>query len=205
MANLWKKIKFKWFYNHEDFLYKSFFPELNNLKVLWVGVSPKCVDYWNCIKDVVTIDINPLLKKYGSKNHIIGNFLELKPDIKYDIITLFGVFGYGINDVLEAEDCLIQCWHLLKKGGRVVLNQSLMEQHNQIKVRELFSYSLFQPLCYDFKISSPTKIGGALYEVLLKKENSNFKWKLRINNCKGNKGITDDKITKLNPPISDGN
>ena len=156
-------------------LERKIFPKLKNKKVLFAGVAHYTADYPKKLKssNLWTIDIDPSVEKYGARNHVIGDVAEANkffPESFFDVIILSGIFGYGVNDSKAAEKVMKNCWTILKKNGKLVIQWSDRPNHDQVNPRKLKNFGLFIPVSFG-KYNSPyrTKKNNRVFEFLVKK------------------------------------
>jgi len=70
------------------------------------------------------MDIDPAVVTYGSKNHIVGDVLEIDQFFKqgfFDIVIFNGVFGYGINKLEEQNKAIEMIRKVIKPDGIMLL------------------------------------------------------------------------------------
>lgn len=155
-------------------LERKIFPKIKNKRTLLVGVAYYTADYPKRLKEnhLWTIDINPEAAEFGAKKHIIGNVVYIDkyfPENFFDVIILFGVFGYGLDKIEEAEKTMRNCARVLKKKGQLIIQWTNIQGHNQINPRKLKNFDLYTPrTLYGFKSGHRTT-NKAVFEFLIKK------------------------------------
>jgi SAM-dependent methyltransferase len=119
-------------------------------KVLFVGCGSYTKHYekWFEKKEYWTIDINPMKKIYGAKNHITGSMSDLKLHFKdndLDLILCNGVFGWGLNDKKDVEEAFSGCYESLREGGVLVVGWDDVPDKKPFPLESCESLSRFQP------------------------------------------------------------
>jgi SAM-dependent methyltransferase len=119
-------------------------------KVLFVGCGSYTKHYekWFDKKDYWTIDINPMKKIYGAKQHIVGSMSELSDSFQendLDVIFCNGVFGWGLNDREEVEKAFAGCYQSLRKGGVLVIGWDDVPEKKPFPLETCESLNQFQP------------------------------------------------------------
>lgn len=118
-------------------------------KVLFVGCGSYTKHYekWFEKKEYWTIDINPMKKIYGAKNHITGSMSDLKlyfKDNDLDLIICNGVFGWGLNDRKDVEEAFSGCYESLREGGVLVVGWDDVPEKKPFPLETCESLSRFQ-------------------------------------------------------------
>jgi len=140
----------------EKTLFPYFIQQDECKKILFVGCAWFTKSYNKLFenKDYWTLEIDPSLKKYGSKNHIVDSLENItqyfKPD-ELDLIICNGVFGWGLDEKTSIENSCKGCFETLRKGGVFVLGWNDIPEHRpflltQIEALNLFNPFLFEPL-----------------------------------------------------------
>ncbi|MBR8835178.1 MAG: methyltransferase domain-containing protein [Stigonema ocellatum SAG 48.90 = DSM 106950] len=119
-------------------------------KVLFVGCAhyTKHYEKWFTKKEYWTIELNPMKKIYGAKNHIVGSLSDLKlhfPDNVFDLIICNGVFGWGLNEREEVEKAFGGCFDCLRQGGVLIIGWNDMPESKPFPLETCESLSQFQP------------------------------------------------------------
>jgi len=173
--SLLRKIARKIFLKKRNFprwiIERKIFPHIKSKKILIVGVAPYTSEYYRILKtnDITSIDINPYIKEFGAKKHIIGDISRMKLDEKFDFIFMIGILNYGLDYNEDAERALKNCHDLLNKEGVLILTWSpKIENHNKINPRRLKNFKLFQTVEW-FGLGSGNNMGGAVFEFLMRK------------------------------------
>jgi len=162
-----RKLVLRWRNPSRYFIIKKVIPEINNKKVLWVGVAKYCVDEVKKLEknnDVTTLDINSELINFGAKKHIVDDISTTKLDEEFDFIFLLGVLGYGVDLPQIAEKTFRNCYRLLKTNGILIVSVLDVPKRNYIKIRELRNYKLFYP-SWMFGLDSGNQIGKTKMEI----------------------------------------
>jgi len=118
-------------------------------RILFVGCAQytKSYDKFFVDQDYWTLDYNPHRAKYGSKNHIIGNVLNLSSHFKedyFDVIIFNGIFGWGINNKNDCIKTIKELKLILSKKGVLIVGWNNQKPFNLVS---------FKPILYnnDFK------------------------------------------------------
>lgn len=79
-----------------------------------------------------TIEIDPSLRRYGSRLHVtdsVTNLLAHFAPETFDLIICNGVLGWGLDDRAEVERAFSGCHDSLKPGGLLLLGWNDVEAH----------------------------------------------------------------------------
>jgi len=149
-----RELLLKWRNKERYILERKIFPRIKNKKILLVGCAHYTSDYPKRLKDnqLWTIDIDPEMVKFGAGNHIIESIVNVDKYFQkefFDVIILFGVFGYGLNDKKEAEKTLENCAKVLKKKGILIIGWNDLPGYNPINPRNLKNFNLYQSFSWD--------------------------------------------------------
>ena len=122
-------------------------------KVLFVGCGSYTKHYekWFGEKEYWTIDINPMKKVYGAKNHIVGSMSDLNlhfPENSLDLIICNGVFGWGLNDKKDVEEAFAGCFHSLRKDGVLIIGWDDVPEKKPFPLDTCESLSQFLPFIF---------------------------------------------------------
>jgi SAM-dependent methyltransferase len=119
-------------------------------KILFVGCGSYTKHYNNFFKkkEYWTIDINPLKKIYGSKNHIVDSMRNLNlyfSDNYLDLIICNGVFGRGMNDREEVEEAFGNSFNCLRDGGILIIGWNDVPGSKPFPLETCQSLNQFKP------------------------------------------------------------
>ena len=162
-----RELTLKWRKPERYFIERKILPQIKNKKVLIVGVARYTANYPIKLKtnEVITIDLDPKVAKYGAQKHIISSITNAEKyfSAKYfDVILMLGVFGYGLNERKNGEKAMKVCYNLLKNNGKLFLQWNTIPSHNQINPKLLKNYKSF--------ISKEIyKTKKSIFELLVKK------------------------------------
>lgn len=100
---------------------------INN--VLFVGVGPYTWHYSKLFKaegiSFITLDLRPEAAIWGSpEGHITCDIQDVSKhagDMRFDLVILMGVIGYGVNDPETARNMLTAATSLLNSDGRILV------------------------------------------------------------------------------------
>jgi ubiquinone/menaquinone biosynthesis C-methylase UbiE len=147
-----REVLLKWRIKSRYVIERKMFPRIKNKKVLFVGCAEYTKDYPSRIEknnnQLWTLDIDPEVAKYGAKNHIIGDAVEINKYFQenfFDVIMMIGVFGYGINKKEDADKSLENCAKILKKEGAMIIHWSNITGKDMVKPRKLDKIKLYSP------------------------------------------------------------
>lgn len=99
-------------------------PRYADRRVLFVGTRFYTRKYPGIIPNMVTIDADPRMARYGAREHIVAPIqaFEIRTlDNTFDAVVINGVFGWGVNDEESAKDALRACARALTMGGELVI------------------------------------------------------------------------------------
>ncbi|KYC39466.1 hypothetical protein WA1_32625 [Scytonema hofmannii PCC 7110] len=118
-------------------------------KILFVGCGSYTKHYekWFETKEYWTIDINPMKKIYGAKQHIVGSMSELNNHFSendLDVIFCNGVFGWGLNEREEVEKAFAGCYKSLRKGGVLIVGWDDVPEKKPFPLETCESLNQFQ-------------------------------------------------------------
>lgn len=122
-------------------------------KVLFVGCGSYTKHYEKFFSthEYWTIDINPLKKIYGSKNHIVdtmGNLNVYFEDNYLDVIFCNGVFGWGMNDKEEVEEAFANSFKCLREGGILMVGWDDLPERKPFPLETCESLNKFKPYVF---------------------------------------------------------
>ncbi len=118
-------------------------------------------------RELWTIDINPRRKKFGSKNHIIDDVVNLKKHFKnnyFDLIIMNGVFGWGLNQRENIETAIGGIYDILKTDGILVFGWNDALDTKPVPLEHIRALKEFKPYYFkplkgiNFKASSNNHI-----------------------------------------------
>jgi hypothetical protein len=131
-------------------LERKIFPQIRNKRILLVGIAEYTKDYPKILakknNEVWTLEINPELRKYGAKRHIVGD-ISKSQDIEkefFDIVLMLGVFGFGLNKREDAEKAMRNVQFILKKKGILIIQWVNDMKHGMINPKKLKNWYLFK-------------------------------------------------------------
>jgi SAM-dependent methyltransferase len=113
----------------ERLVLPAFAARSNVSSLLFVG----CADYTRSYQQLFeraqfwTLDVDPACSVHGSSQpgrHVVASLSDvgaLFAPKSFDLVLVNGVFGYGLDDRVEAERALDGCFHILKPGGTLMI------------------------------------------------------------------------------------
>ncbi len=168
-----REVSLRWRNEGRYVIERKIFPRIKGKKVLLVGCAPYTSSYPKKLRDneLWSIDKDPEVAKDGAKNHIVGSVTEIDKYFgkeSFDVILFFGIFGFGLDDIKEAEKTMKSCSKVLKNKGLMVVMWQNIFGHNQVNPRELKNFSLFRPIKFDKYPSGYETNKKQIFEFLLK-------------------------------------
>jgi hypothetical protein len=97
-------------------------------------------DYW-------TIEPNPKMRRYGSKQHVIALLEQLadhfQPDF-FNLIICNGVYGWGLDSAAQCELAFANCYNRLAPGGHLLLGwDDISTRRGSVLLPEVASLARF--------------------------------------------------------------
>jgi hypothetical protein len=110
----------------EQIIFPYFLNDRKCRDVLFVGCDWYTAGYsaWFEDKNYWTIEIDPTLRKFGAKQHIVDSLQNLSrhfPRGALDLIVCNGVYGWGLNERAEIEAAFTACYECLREDGVLVI------------------------------------------------------------------------------------
>jgi hypothetical protein len=103
-------------------------PELGFRRILFVGTGPYTSHYERIIRQAggmfFTSDINPSAATWGSRKHVtipIQQIYRCFDENFFDAVILNGVFGFGVNSIVEMNKSIDAIKRVLKCEGLLLL------------------------------------------------------------------------------------
>lgn len=171
-----REILLKWRSPPRYVLERKIFPKINGKKILLVGVAHYTANYPRLLgedkrNELWTIDIDPKMKEFGAKKHIVDDITNVDKHFKkgfFDVIVMVGVFGYGLDIKKGGEKALKACFNVLKAGGKFIIGWSDFEPHDKSNPEKLKNFKLFKRASfYGFNSCYRTK-DNKIFEFLIK-------------------------------------
>jgi spermidine synthase len=138
----------------ETIIFPYFLARPEYHRVLFVGCGWYTASYNKLFaaRDYWTIEIDPAMRKYGSKNHVIDSVTNLNrhfPAGRFDVIFCNGVFGWGLDEKPEVETAFGHCFDCLREGGIFVLGWNDVPESRPFPLEELESLQRFTPFVFE--------------------------------------------------------
>lgn len=172
LRKLARELFLRWRNPSRYIIERKILPRIKNKKVLLVGCADYCSHYPKKLRknNLWTMDIDPEVKKYGSKNHLVGDISKPNKQLAkdFDIILFLGIFGFGLNNKKDAEKAIKNLYHLLKPKGLLIIQWVNLPNHNQVIPQELKNFKLFKPIKAFGYPSNYKSRGQRIFEFLLK-------------------------------------
>jgi SAM-dependent methyltransferase len=135
-------------YYREDLAFKN---------ILFVGCAIFTAHYHQTFfpdKDFRTIEPESDLARFGSPNHIIAPIEDASKHFSanyFDVIFCNGVYGWGLDTLVQGEAAFAQCHTCLRDGGHLVFGWNDVPKRtpfdlNDIQSRNSFKRFQFPPL-----------------------------------------------------------
>jgi len=133
----------------ENVIFPYFVHKEEYRKILFVGCAWFTKRYNKLFRNKIywTIEIDPSLKKFGSKKHIIDsleNVTKHFSENELDLIICNGVFGWGLDEKATIENSFRGCFHIFRNGGVFILGWNDVPEHRPYLLDEIESLRLFK-------------------------------------------------------------
>ncbi len=131
-------------------------------KVLFVGCDSYTVHYKEYFleDEYWTLEPDPLKKKFGSRNHIIGQLEDLANYVSenyFDLIICNGIYGWGLDEKEAIEKAFTSCYNCLGNNGFLILGWNNLPERTLVPLSNIKALHLFTPF-EDLAIGGPTII-----------------------------------------------
>jgi len=96
------------------------------------------------------MDFDPKRKKWGAKNHKVGDAADVGTMFEanyFDVVFMNGVYGWGLNDPAKIEQCFAGIYQILKPGGFFLLGYNDWDAL-PLQPRDIPSFKKFTPLVF---------------------------------------------------------
>lgn len=122
-------------------------------RILFVGCEWYTKHYENFFKgsEYWTIEIDPQLKEYGAKYHVVDALQNLDLHFEphyFDLIIYNGVFGWGIDTRQAADIAFERCFQGLRTGGTLVFGWNDLPERCPFPPSECPSFAKFEPFSF---------------------------------------------------------
>lgn len=97
---------------------------------------------------LVTMDIDPVKRRYGSKEHIVASMSDLGaffPEGSLDLVICNGVLGWGLDDLADIDKAIAATWRALRPGGGFLLGWNDISPHNEVPLTLIPALERFDP------------------------------------------------------------
>jgi SAM-dependent methyltransferase len=104
-------------------------------RVLFVGCDNYTAQYerrFFASHDYWTIEPNPKMRRYGSKQHVIAPLEQLSDHFSagfFDLIICNGVYGWGLDSAEQCEIAFANCHTCLAPGGHLLIGWNDIPPH----------------------------------------------------------------------------
>jgi len=138
----------------ENTIFPYFRAHKEYLSILFIGCAWFTKRYNQLFNHKVywTVDIDPKMKKFGSKRHIVDSMENLDRYFKeseLDVIFCNGVYGWGLNTKEDVEKAFKNCFNLLREGGIFILGWNDIPERRPYSLDEFEILRLFQPFHFE--------------------------------------------------------
>jgi len=135
----------------ESIIFPYLISQFNPKKILDIGREDYQQFYNEFFsgRELWTIDIDPKMKEFGSKNHIVDSAVNIKNHFQsnyFDCILMNGVFGWGLNDQDDIQKTFNGIYDILKPGGIFIFGWNNIEDLTPVPLKKIKALNKFKPL-----------------------------------------------------------
>jgi SAM-dependent methyltransferase len=119
-------------------------------RVLFVGCDNYTAQYerrFFASRDYWTIEPNPKMRRYGSKQHVVAVLEQLNDHFQpgfFDLIICNGVYGWGLDSAEQCEIAFGNCHTCLAPGGHLLIGWDDIPTHRaSVQLSEVASLAQF--------------------------------------------------------------
>lgn len=121
--------------------------------ILFVGCAWYTQGYnaWFEEKNYCTIDVDPAVRKFGAKQHIVDGLQNIShhfPKDALDLIVCNGVFGWGLDDAADVELAIRGCHEILRHGGILVIGVDGVQERRPYALEKCAALSALEPYAF---------------------------------------------------------
>ena len=136
----------------EQVIFPYFIKNESYKSILFVGCAWYTERYNRLFEETkrfITIDPDPIKRKYGAKEHIVDKLENLATYFlpsSLDLIICNGVFGWGLNEKADVEQAFDACFDSLSTGGMLLIGWNDIENHRPLPLSDYKSLQRFAPV-----------------------------------------------------------
>jgi SAM-dependent methyltransferase len=119
----------------EQIIFPGYLADPRIGRVLFVGCDNYTAQYQRrffASHDYWTIEPNPKMRRYGSKQHVIARLEQLSDHFRpgfFDLIICNGVYGWGLDSAEQCEIAFANCHTCLAPGGHLLIGWDDIPPH----------------------------------------------------------------------------
>jgi hypothetical protein len=119
----------------EQVIFPGYLADPRIRRVLFVGCENYTANYerqFFASHDYWTIEPNPEMRKYGSKQYVIAPLEQLTDHFQpgfFDLIICNGVYGWGLDSAEQCEIAFANCHTCLAQGGHLLIGWDDIPTH----------------------------------------------------------------------------
>jgi SAM-dependent methyltransferase len=134
----------------EQIIFPGYLADPRVGRVLFVGCEPYTAHYerqFFASHDFWTIEPNPKMRRYGSKQHVIAVLEQLADHFQpgfFNLIVCNGVYGWGLDSAEQCEIAFANCFNCLAPGGHLLIGWDDIPTHRaSVQLPQVASLSQF--------------------------------------------------------------
>jgi SAM-dependent methyltransferase len=137
----------------EQIIFPHFLRNRECKDLLFVGCDWYTQGYnaWFEEKNYWTIDVDPTMRKFGAKQHIVDGLQNIShhfPRGSLDLIVCNGVFGWGLDDATAVEQAVGGCREVLRHGGILVIGVDGVQERRPYALEKSTALSALEPYTF---------------------------------------------------------
>ena len=138
----------------EQSIFPGYLADSRIRRVLFVGCDNYTAHYQRqffASHDFWTIEPNPEMRRYGSKQHVVAVLEQLREHFQpgfFDLIICNGVYGWGLDTAEQCEIAFAGCYTCLAPGGHLLIGWDDIPTHRATvqlpQIASLAQFNKFQ-------------------------------------------------------------
>lgn len=137
----------------EQIIFPHFLQDLECRDILFVGCDWYTQGYnaWFEQKNYWTIEIDPAMRRFGAKQHIVGGLQNISDHFfpgSLDLIVCNGVFGWGLDAAMDVEKAIRGCHEALRDGGVLIVGVDGVEERRPYALETSEALRAFEPYVF---------------------------------------------------------
>lgn len=121
--------------------------------ILFVGCDWYTAGYARlfALKTYATMDPDAHRAQYGAYRHQVAPMRlmgSVHPEGSLDLVVCNGVFGWGLNDVAEAETSVGAAFNALRPGGHMIIGWNDLTRHRPFVLSDIAALQKFEPYVF---------------------------------------------------------